>query len=109
LEEQIWKSMSTMVNQPTRHAIVKLPGLFTKRIRVPEVKELSTSSDETVPSYKSDCFKLSPFTKTLPEARKEIEERRQYLLEGVAKYQEEKTKAGEKEPTYRQKVKPKKE
>jgi hypothetical protein len=108
LEEQIHKAMATMVNQPTRHAIVKLPGLLTKRIRVPEVKVLSTSSDETVPSYKADCFKLSPFTKTLPEARKEIEDRRQYLLEGVAKYQEEKTKAEEKEPVYRQKPTPKK-
>lgn len=113
LEEQIWKAMSTMVNQPTRRAVVKLPGLLTKRIRVPEVLGLAASSDETVPTYKAECYKLSPFTKTLPEARQEIEERRQYLLEGVAKYQDEKTKAEEKEPNYRQKVKvkakPKKE
>ena len=102
LEEQIQKAMDTMVNQPTQHAIVKLPGLFTKRIRVPEVKKLSTSSDESVPSYKGECYKLSPFTKTLPEARKEIEDRRQYLLEGEAKYQEEKTKKEENEPDYRQ-------
>jgi hypothetical protein len=102
LEEQIWRAMATMVNQPTRHAIVKLPGLFTKRIRVPEVKEFSTSSDETVPTYKGECYKLSPFTKTLPDARKEIEDRRQLLLEGVSKYQEEKAKKEEKEPNYRQ-------
>ena len=108
LEEQIWKAMSTMVNQPSRQAIVKLPGLLTKRIRVPEITGLATSSDETVPFYKDDCYKLSPFTKTLPQARQEIEDRRQFLLEGVAKYQEEKTKAEEKEPSYRQKKQEKK-
>ena len=63
-----------MVNQPTRNAIVKLPGLFTKRIIVPEVVDFKTADDETVRHYKQKCYRISQYNKTLPEARKEIEE-----------------------------------
>jgi len=98
LEEQIWKAMSTMVNQPTRNAIVKLPGLFTKRIIVPEVFEFLTSDDETVIKYKNACYGKSMCNKTLLEARKEIEVRQQALLADIEKYHDEKEREKAKEP-----------
>lgn len=90
LEEQIWKAMNILVNQPTRHAVVKLPGLFTKRIIVPPVEELATSDDDTVPFYKEQCHKISRYNQRAAQAKEEIETRQQLLITAVKRYELEK-------------------
>jgi len=60
LEEQIYKAMALMVNQPQRHAIIKLPkkkALFTQ---TPFVKE-GYARAERVRSFKEQCFSLTDF------------------------------------------------
>jgi hypothetical protein len=90
LQDQIWKAMRTLVNQAQRHAVVKLPGIFTKRIMVPHVQELATSNDETVGHYIEQCNQVSCFTKPIEDARREIEDRRRKLLAAIAAYEMEK-------------------
>jgi len=87
LQDQIWKAMRTLVNQPSRYAILKLPDHFTKRIIVPFVHEFPTSSDETIWHYKERCNQLCSFNKPVAEAQKEIEDRRRWLLGGIREYE----------------------
>lgn len=90
LQDQIWKAMRTLVNQAQRHAVLKLPGILTKRIMVPHVQELVTSNSETVTHYIEQCNHVSCFTKPIEEARREIEDRRTKLLAAIAAYELEK-------------------
>lgn len=105
LQDQIFKAMRTLVSQPTRHAIVKLSGALTKKIRVPLVKESTRSNEESAGRYKEKINQSSRYNFPIEEARQQIKTRQQYLLAGVEKYKEEKRKAEEKEPEYRQKKK----
>lgn len=95
LQDQIWKAMDTLVNQPTQHAIVKLPGLLTKRVMVPTVEELATSSDETVPFYIQECNEDSEFNKEISKAKEEIEQRHNALKIAIEQYREAKEQEGE--------------
>lgn len=90
LQEQLWRAMDTLVNQSTGKAIVKLPGILTKRIQTPFIEELPTSNDDTVGHYIERCNQISLFGKPADEAKREIEERRTLLLESIRQYELEK-------------------
>jgi hypothetical protein len=90
LQDQIWKAMSTLVNQQTRCAIAKLPGLFTKRIIVPFVQEYPTSNKDTIPFYQELCNQDSLFHKSKAQALEEIRRRDQGLKEEIERRLQEK-------------------
>lgn len=86
LEELIFECMRTLVSQPTRHAIVKLPGILSKRVEVPFVAESPQADEESTQIFKNEINRLSEIIQTLPEAKKEIEYRQVKLLEDAKKF-----------------------
>ena len=80
LEEQIWRRMSLMVNQDVQHAIIKLPKGKSKFVKIPTVKK-GFASKERVNEIKEQSYLSTHFIKTITEVEKEIEGRRQKLLE----------------------------
>jgi hypothetical protein len=102
LEDQIFKAMRVLVSQPTRDAVVKLPGMLTKKIRVPLVKDPIRSSDEAAMRYKQKCYQGSEYNQLAKAARREIEQRQRLLLEHIQDYKLKKEEEKEKEPVYRQ-------
>lgn len=102
LEEHIWDAMDTMVNQPQQHAIIKMPNRKSQRIKVPTIKE-GFANDQRVLRFKEECYRLSDFVKRKEVVELLIEKRWKQL-----EYQAQKPEPEEKEPNYRQKVKPEK-
>ncbi|MFC1613285.1 type IV secretion system DNA-binding domain-containing protein [Patescibacteria group bacterium] len=82
LEEQIYKAMALMVNQPERHAIIKLPKKHTKFIKTPFVKE-GCAREERVKKFKENCYQLTDFANPRAQIEKQLK-RRQVLLERKA-------------------------
>lgn len=60
LEEQIHKAMALMVNQPQRHAIIKLAKEKARFTETPFVKE-GYARAERVRNFKEQCFGLTDF------------------------------------------------
>jgi hypothetical protein len=83
LEEQIYKAMALMVNQPTQHAIIKLPKQHTRMVKTPTI-EPGYARDERVQMFKDACYRLMDFVKPRIDAEKQLEQR-QLLLEHQAK------------------------
>lgn len=83
LEEQIYKAMALMVNQPTQHAIIKKPKQHTQMVKTPTIQP-GYARDERVQSFKDSCYRLVDFVRPKIEVEKEIEERR-LILEQQAK------------------------
>lgn len=83
LEEQIYKGMAIMVNQPMRHAIIKLPKQQTQIVQTPYIKE-GYARDERIDLFKKKCFQVTEFIKPVIEVERQIEERHR-LLELQAK------------------------
>jgi len=78
LEEQIYKAMALMINQPTQRAIVKLPSQRSRRIRTPDVED-GYANAERVEQFKHEAFSATPFASPLGQAQEEIDLRRQEL------------------------------
>lgn len=74
LEEQIYKAMAVMVNQPTQNAIIKMPDKKTKLVITPTI-EPGFAREKRVKQFKEDCYKLTDFVKTEKEAQKHLEKR----------------------------------
>ncbi|HHT9138605.1 MAG TPA: hypothetical protein ACFYEK_15345 [Candidatus Wunengus sp. YC60] len=74
LEEQVYKAMAIMVNQPTQNAIIKMPDNQTKLVITPTV-EPGFARDKRVARFKEDCYKLANFVKTEQEAKEHLEKR----------------------------------
>jgi len=72
LEEQIYKAMALMVNQPTQHAIMKLPKKPTVLVKAPTVKP-GYANNQRLERFKESHYKLYNFCKPASEAKKEIE------------------------------------
>jgi hypothetical protein len=83
LEEQIYRSMALMVNQPTQRAIVKLPGEVSRRVTTPYVAE-AVARDERVAAFKARAFEKTPFAQLRAPAEGEIT-KRQFELRKKAK------------------------
>ena len=74
LEEQVYKAMALMVNQPTQNAVIKMPDKKTKFVRTPTI-EPGFARDERVARFKEDCYKLANFVKTEQEAKAHLDKR----------------------------------
>ena len=75
LEEQIYKAMALMVNQPTQHAIIKLPKQLSKMVKTPTVTP-GYARAERVTRFKENCYQLTEFVKPQGDAEKQINTRR---------------------------------
>ena len=75
LEEQIYKAMALMVNQPTQQAIIKLPKQHTRMVKTPTI-EPGYARDERVQRFKDACYRLVDFVKPKLGVEKELEQRR---------------------------------
>lgn len=75
LEEQIHKAMAIMVNQPTQHAIIKLPKQHSLMVKTPTI-EPGYARDERVEKFKDACYRLVDFAKPKALVEKALEERR---------------------------------
>lgn len=103
LDEQSLQKVQILVNQPQRHAVVKLPGIQARQMVVPLVKELVTANDEAVRYYRERVNEASPFTKSVEEADREIKTHEEQLRTAIAVYELEKAA----EPTKHKQKKPK--
>jgi len=79
LEEQIWRRMALMVNQDIQHAIIKLPGKKSKFVKTKTIKG-GHANDGRIKRFKEQNYLSTYFIKTIPEAVKEIDDRRQALF-----------------------------
>lgn len=80
LEEQIYRAMAVMVNQPARHAIIKLPKKHTQNIVTPYIEE-GYANSERVARFKKKCYQLSEYANPIAQVEKQIAERQRKLLE----------------------------
>lgn len=87
IDEQSLEKTQIIVNQPQRHAVVKLPERPARQMVVPFVQELVTADDQATRYYMTRVNEASPFTKTQEEADREIETRQQQLLAAFAAYE----------------------
>jgi len=78
LKEQIYKAMALMVNQPQRHAIVKLPKKHTKFVSTPFVKD-GFAREERVKRFKEKCYKLTDFANPKSLVAEQLEQRKNLL------------------------------
>ena len=80
LEEQIYRAMALMVNQPERHAIIKLPKTQTNFVKTPFVKD-GHANERRIARFKENSYKLTEFAQPIARVEAQIEERQQLLLE----------------------------
>lgn len=82
LEEQLYLAMSTMVNQPTRHAIAKLPGKPPVEVETPFISD-AVARDQRVTVFREQHFERSPFCTSPEEVETEIGARYALLAEAA--------------------------
>lgn len=76
LEEQIYKAMAVMVNQPMRHAIIKLPKKDTEMVTTPFVEEIHIDDEEEkINNLKEEHFKSLNFVNPRVAIEEEITQR----------------------------------
>jgi hypothetical protein len=86
LEEQIYKAMAVMVNQPTQHAIIKLPKKHTKLVKTPTV-EPGYARDSRVAEFKERCFTIADFALPRDQAVAMIKTRQRALMQAAKEAQ----------------------
>ncbi|MFC1890253.1 type IV secretory system conjugative DNA transfer family protein [Thermodesulfobacteriota bacterium] len=82
LQEQIYKAMDLMVNQPEQHAIIKLPKKHTKFVKTPFVED-GFANDDRVRRFKEKSYNLTNFANPKKLAEAEIEKRQRLLLKNA--------------------------
>lgn len=85
LEEQVYRSMALMVNQPTRSAIVKMPLERSRQIMTPEVED-AIARDERVQALRERAYRQIPFAARAEEVRETLTARRQSILQEARDY-----------------------
>lgn len=80
LEEQIHRSMATLMNQGLRHAVVRLPNRPPVPILTPRVSE-AVANDRRVAEFRQRALASTPFAIRSSEAGALIENRQRALLE----------------------------
>jgi hypothetical protein len=96
LEEQLYRAMAMMVNQPQAHCLVKMPEKTVKAVKVPRVEEghaIYHPTKDLLAKYESKNFEKykSQFIALKEDVDREINERQGQLLH-VAKILAEKRK-----------------
>jgi len=78
LEEQIYKFMNIMINQPTQKAIFKLPLRNSISLNTPNIPDISENevSDDMIEECKISIFKKSPCVSSKSFVKVEIKDRR---------------------------------
>lgn len=74
LEEQIHKAIARVMNQPQRHAFVKMPSLRSVQITVPFVKDMDVA-DYRITRFKRENGLLQDYAAEIAQIRTEQEER----------------------------------
>lgn len=74
LEEQIYRNMAIMVNQPMRFASVKLPKQKPETTITPYVDDIR-SKPEWIQKYKKEIFQLAEFIRPRLEVEEEVKQR----------------------------------
>ncbi len=82
LEEQIHKAIARIVNQPQRHAFVKMPSLRSVQITVPFVKD-ATVEDYRISRFKRKNGLVPAYAAELGQIRSEQEERSAHFFRAV--------------------------
>lgn len=85
LEEQIWRAMATMVNQPTQHAILKMPGQAVEFVKLPNV-ESSFARPGYIKEFKERTYKKTKFVLPEVEIKEQIEARTRDLEQRALTY-----------------------
>ncbi len=88
LQEQIYKAMATMVNQPSRHAIVKLPKKRTKNITTRTIKP-GAVRDSRVSRFKDQAYNLASFAGKKIEVEEHINKRLKELKQKAIEYHDD--------------------
>jgi len=96
LQEQIHKAMAVLVNQPTQHAIIKLPKKITRRFKVAKV-EPGVANLNRVKDFKQKCYQKSDFAVDSSKAREIIKQRLMRLTRQAKERAMEKEKASVKQ------------
>lgn len=78
LDEQLYRAMSLMVNQPVRYGLLKLPMRPVMALRTPLIKP-GFARAERVERYKQQCLAMAEFIKPLALAEQEMATRQQQL------------------------------
>jgi len=73
-EEQIYKGMALMVNQPTQYAIIKLPKKRTNFVKTPTVHKAFALLEE-IEEFKENCYKAVEFARQKPQVEQLIKKR----------------------------------
>jgi hypothetical protein len=74
LEEQVYRAMSLMVNQPMQHALIKLPKKKTQMVKTPTI-EPGYAREERVERFKTECYRVTDFVKPKQEVERQLEQR----------------------------------
>lgn len=85
LEEQVYRTIAKMVNQPARHYILKLPKKPTKSMVAPFIKSMDFVSETRITKYEDFCLMNSSFCSLNTVVENEIQVRHNKLLEAVNK------------------------
>jgi hypothetical protein len=85
LEEQVYRSMALMVNQPTRGAIVKMPLERSRQIITPEI-EGAIAREERLSALRERANREAPFATRPEEVRETLAARRQTILREARDY-----------------------
>jgi hypothetical protein len=85
LEEQVYRSMALMVNQPTRKAIVKMPLERSHQVMTPEVED-AVARDERLRALRERAHRETPFAARADEVRETLAARRRRILEEAREY-----------------------
>jgi hypothetical protein len=85
VEEQLYRAMSTMVNQPTQQALLKVPGAKTREIITPTLKDLFVRSTRRR-AYEIDRYTTVPFCLPTTTAQTIIDERTAQILQARSQF-----------------------
>lgn len=87
MEEQVYKAMAIMVNQPMRSAIVKLPKKRTNMVLAPFIED-GYANDKRVERFKQLSYNLADFATLKKEIEAGLEARRIKLEQKAIEYKE---------------------
>ena len=85
LQEQIYKSMVLMINQPIQSAVVKIPLKPSVFLYTPFISDISDKevSDKDIAYSKLAVFKRCPFIQLIVDVKTEIKERKKNFKEKI--------------------------
>ena len=85
--EQLYRKMAVMVNQPTQHAILKLPKQTSKIIKTPTVNSAYTA-EERLKKFKLACYDVTDYARLKPDVVKMLSDRHANLELKAIEYQQ---------------------